>query len=159
MNKIKPKGGRRPAVESGINELYPEERLANAVILQAVEDYRAAIRRLKKYPKDEIAAGRKISIEEFFVSREFCIYSEADGKSLIGQIYAKELNRACDKANDVFRLKPQHSGFYASYDMWRRGKIAKRDAAAMCNMSCRSFYVKVKKFEEIKGISGGKEHE
>lgn len=159
MKKFKPKSGRRSAVESGRNMIYPEERLANAVILQAAEDYRAAVRRLKKYPKDEIAAGRKKSIEELFGSKEFCIYSEADGKSLIRQIYAEELNRAGSKAKDEFRLKPQHSGFYASYDMWRRGEITKRDAAARCNMSLSSFFAKVIKYEEIKGIRGGKEHE
>ena len=39
----------------------PYQNLANAIVLQAVRDYRSALRRLKKNPWDKEAQKRNIS--------------------------------------------------------------------------------------------------
>ena len=57
--------------------------LLNAVVVQAARDYRAACRRLKKYPFDEIAGCMKIDAESFFLSEDFSAYSSVDGKQIL----------------------------------------------------------------------------
>ena len=44
----------------------PYERLANAIILQAVADYRVALKKIKAHPKDRkaIKRGRRIPDQE-----------------------------------------------------------------------------------------------
>ena len=44
------------------------ERLANAIVIAAVKDYRAALKRLKKNPNSRYAKGEVESIERFFRS-------------------------------------------------------------------------------------------
>ena len=48
--------------------MTPIEELANAVVLQAVEDYRGALRTLRKFPDKREAQKKKRSIEAFFYS-------------------------------------------------------------------------------------------
>ena len=47
------------------------EDLANAVVLQAIEDYGEACRALRRRPDLKIRAERKRSLERFFSSRWF----------------------------------------------------------------------------------------
>ena len=47
----------------------PYENLANAVILQAVRDYRTALRALRMNPRNKAAQTEKESIERFFRSQ------------------------------------------------------------------------------------------
>ena len=47
----------------------PYERLANAIILQAVTDYRAALKRVKRNPKDRERMDESLRIERFFPFR------------------------------------------------------------------------------------------
>lgn len=42
--------------------------LANAIIIQAAKDYKKALRRLKKFPKDKEALHTKRDCERFFRS-------------------------------------------------------------------------------------------
>ena len=49
-----------------MNDTY--ERLANAIILQAVKDYRNALKRLKKHPENEDDLYTKHEVERFFRS-------------------------------------------------------------------------------------------
>ena len=46
----------------------PYERLANAIILQAVADYRVALKKIKAHPKDRKAIDGALEIEKFFRS-------------------------------------------------------------------------------------------
>jgi hypothetical protein len=47
------------------------ENLANAIVLQAIEDYGEACRALRRRPDLKIQAERKRSLERFFSSRWF----------------------------------------------------------------------------------------
>ena len=44
----------------------PYERLANAIILSAVADYRAALKKVKRNPKSKAAIDEALQIEKFF---------------------------------------------------------------------------------------------
>lgn len=59
------------------------EDLANAIILQAAEDYRSACRSLKKRPCFRRPQAEKRSLERFFRSAWFRTLSGADGSKLI----------------------------------------------------------------------------
>ena len=65
---------------SGIS---PWEALGNAVVLQAVKDYRQAYKRLKRHPNDHIAERDVKEIEGFFMSQHFNLFTELDGESLM----------------------------------------------------------------------------
>lgn len=45
----------------------PYERLANAIILQAVTDYRAALKRIKRKPGDRETIDEAMRVESFSV--------------------------------------------------------------------------------------------
>ena len=62
------------------------EDLANAIILQAVKDYRRALRTLKKKPDDSVAIEARASIEQFFYSDYFVALSNLDPEYLIQQL-------------------------------------------------------------------------
>ena len=60
--------------------------LANAIIIQAAKDYRAALRRQRRNPDSE-AARRVISeVERFFRSKWFTCLTEVKGEYLIERI-------------------------------------------------------------------------
>lgn len=47
----------------------PYERLANAIILSAVSDYRTALKRVKRNPKSKTAIDEALQIEKFLEAR------------------------------------------------------------------------------------------
>ena len=57
--------------------------LADAIILQAVESYRRAVRRLRKHSNNLEALRTKRTIEDFFLSDWFNTLCDLDGKQLI----------------------------------------------------------------------------
>ena len=57
--------------------------LANAVILQAVQDYREVCLTLKRRPDRRKLLNRKQSLERFFLSGWFKKLSALDGKTLL----------------------------------------------------------------------------
>lgn len=61
------------------------QRLAAAVVEQAVVDYKKALRRLYRYPKDQEAQREKTECERFF-RRDMGMYSDLDGESIIREI-------------------------------------------------------------------------
>lgn len=67
-----------------MNDSY--ERLANAIILQAVKDYRNALKRLKKHPRNETALYTKIEVERFFHSDWCTELSTIDSEMLIRKL-------------------------------------------------------------------------
>lgn len=62
------------------------EDLANAVVLQALEDYRSVCRTLSWRPDLKEAAKRKKSLEKFFRSRWFAVLTAADLEAVLEEI-------------------------------------------------------------------------
>ena len=60
--------------------------LANAVILEAVLDYREACMVLKYRPDRKVQMERKKSLEDFFRSGWFKILSGLDGETLLANL-------------------------------------------------------------------------
>ena len=64
----------------------PYENLANAVILQAVRDYRTALKALRMNPRNKSAQTDKESIERFFRSQWYQALTTVDGEMLIRKL-------------------------------------------------------------------------
>lgn len=62
------------------------ERLANAIIIQAANDYRAAARKLKKNPRNHLAQSEVNSIERFFRSQWYEALTSVDGEMLLKKL-------------------------------------------------------------------------
>ncbi len=61
----------------------PYERLANAIVLQAVDDYRRALRAVKRNPSNKNAIDEALNIERFFRSGWYSTLTSIDGEYLI----------------------------------------------------------------------------
>ena len=68
--------------------------LANAIILQAVKDYRKILSRCKKYPCDEIWISQRREIEKFFTSDWFVELSNVDGTKIMKKLQ-EEFDNEC----------------------------------------------------------------
>lgn len=66
------------------------EALANAVIMQAVKDFRAALKRKKRFPDDGKAEKDIREITRFFCSQYFQALSDLDGPRLVKMIIEME---------------------------------------------------------------------
>lgn len=64
----------------------PFENLANAIVLQAVKDYRSALQRLKKDRNIYSARRMKEEVERFFLSGWFSELTELNGAFLMRKI-------------------------------------------------------------------------
>ena len=64
----------------------PYEALANAIVLQACEDYRTALRKLKKNPKNQEAMSEAMECERFFRSGWYQALTSVDGEYLIRKL-------------------------------------------------------------------------
>lgn len=64
----------------------PYESLANAIILQAVKDWRDSVKKLKKRPRFQPAMDMKEECEEFFLSDYYKILSSVDGEWLLNKL-------------------------------------------------------------------------
>ena len=62
------------------------EELANAIIMQAVKDYRKILIRCKKYPHDKILTAQSKEIEKFFKSDWFVDLSDIDGTKIMKKL-------------------------------------------------------------------------
>ena len=62
------------------------EKLANGIIIQAVKDYRKALKRLRKHPRDTDARGVKDECERFFRSQWYSQLTSVDGEFIIRKI-------------------------------------------------------------------------
>ena len=62
------------------------QQLANAIILQAVKDFKPAYRRLKRHPNDKLAQDRVREITQFFCSGYFASLTDLDGPALLNRI-------------------------------------------------------------------------
>jgi hypothetical protein len=64
----------------------PYEALGNAIILQAVKDYRAAVKKIKHNPKSRTAIDEALTIEKFFRGPLFGVITNVDPEFLISKI-------------------------------------------------------------------------
>ncbi len=64
----------------------PYERLANAIILQAVSDYRAALKKVKRNPGNKMAIDEALQKERFFRSGWYQALTSVDGEYLIRRL-------------------------------------------------------------------------
>ena len=62
------------------------EALANAIIIQAAKDFRAAYKRMKRFPNNARAQDEVRDITKFFCSEWFEALSDADGPTLLRKI-------------------------------------------------------------------------
>ena len=69
----------------------PYENLANAIILQAVKDYREARKKLKKRPKNEDAKLMVEDCESFFRSDWFTALTSLDGEMILRKLQEEEI--------------------------------------------------------------------
>lgn len=66
--------------------MNPYEELANAIVLQAVKDYREALGILRFSPKDKDAGISKNEIERFFRSGWFGLLTNINPEMLISRL-------------------------------------------------------------------------
>ncbi|WP_322200568.1 hypothetical protein [Acutalibacter intestini] len=66
--------------------MNPCERLANAIVLRAVEDYRDALKRLAGFPHDRDSNRTKAEVERFFRSGWFSALTSLDSEMLIEKL-------------------------------------------------------------------------
>ena len=69
-----------------VRNLSPYEALGNAVVLQAVKDYREAVHKLSRGKKNTIAESTKQECERFFQSPYFNLFTQLDGTALLSQL-------------------------------------------------------------------------
>lgn len=69
------------------------ENLANAIILQAVKDYKRALRTLKYNPRHYESMKTKREVEQFFRSAWFADLTEADGEMILEAIKLKYVRK------------------------------------------------------------------
>lgn len=65
------------------------ENLANAIVLQAVKDYRDALNKLQKYPRNADARAMKNDCEKFFRSSWYQTLTSVDGEMLMQKLKAE----------------------------------------------------------------------
>ncbi len=67
----------------------PYENLANSIVLLAVKDYRDALKKLKKWQRNEAAQIMKAEVERFFRSAWYRELISVDGEFLISKLQAE----------------------------------------------------------------------
>ena len=68
----------------------PYEKLANAIVIQAAKDYRTALRKLKRNPRNQLAKAAADSIERFFRSDWYKCLTEVDGEMVLRKLREEE---------------------------------------------------------------------
>lgn len=69
-----------------VGNLGPYDALGNAVVLQAVKDYREAVHKLSRGKKNTNAESTKQECERFFQSPYFNVFTQLEGKALLSQL-------------------------------------------------------------------------
>ena len=75
------------------SNLEPEQRLANAIIVQAADDYRTCVRNLKINPKHKESLAMLQDCESFFRSEWYQMLTTVDGEMIMRKIREEELAR------------------------------------------------------------------
>lgn len=71
---------------SATSNMDSYQALGNAVVLQAVKDYRDAVKKLSRGKKNSAAEDTKRECERYFRSGHFNIFSSLDGKALLSML-------------------------------------------------------------------------
>jgi hypothetical protein len=73
--------------------MNPYENLANAIVLYAARDYRSALKKIRKNPRNKEAMHAAMKCERFFRSDWFCVLTSVSGEYLIERL-RKEVREA-----------------------------------------------------------------
>lgn len=87
------------------------EALANAIIVQAVMDYKSVFKLLMKNPEDRMAQAEAKRIKNFFHSRWFRTLTTLDAEYLIRQIEDEVEEEANIKTKRTYRSKGRLIGY------------------------------------------------
>ena len=68
----------------------PYEKLANGIVIQAAKDYRTALRKLKRNPRNQLAKAEADSIERFFRSDWYKCLTKVDGELVLRKLREEE---------------------------------------------------------------------
>lgn len=71
---------------SATSSMDPYQALGNAVVLQAVKDYRDAVKKLSRGRENSAAEQTKKECERFFKSGHFNIFTNLDGVALLSKL-------------------------------------------------------------------------
>ena len=77
------------------------ENLANAIILQAVKDYKTVLFRLEDHPNNRDAQFEKKRLEGFFHSNWYNTLTDLDACTLISGVQAPESGARDEKAREA----------------------------------------------------------
>ena len=69
--------------------MTPYENLANAIVMEAVKDYRKALKALRINHKNKDALAMAMECEEFFRSSWYRTFTSLDGEYLIDKLRAE----------------------------------------------------------------------
>ena len=69
--------------------MNPYSELANAIVLQAVKDYRKALSSLRINPRNKVALAEANECETFFLSPWYKTLTSVDGQMLIDKLKAE----------------------------------------------------------------------
>lgn len=87
----------RSAARVAVNEnLDCYENLANAIILQAVKDYKKALHHLENNPKNRDALHEKARLERFFRSQWYGVLTELDPERLMAGVKERVRHEAIE---------------------------------------------------------------
>ncbi len=67
----------------------PFEELAQAIILQAVKDYRQYNKKMVKEPDEQKLRKRRKELEKFFLSSWYAVLTDLNGKHLLHRLQAE----------------------------------------------------------------------
>jgi len=84
------------------------QNLANAIILLAAKDYRAALRRIMKDPENRMAGEEVKKLERFFRSGWYEMLTDVDGEYLMNRIRREEEEK--QSQNKSIRGKKKQNG-------------------------------------------------
>ena len=67
-------------------KMDPWQSLANAIVISAAKDYRTALRRLRRNPKNKTALSEIAELERFFRSDWYAMLTNVPGEALIRKL-------------------------------------------------------------------------
>ena len=71
---------------STVNGMDSYQALGNAVVLQAVKDYRDAVKKLSRGKTNHAAEQTKKECERFFQSSHFNVFTELEGNMILSKL-------------------------------------------------------------------------
>ena len=110
------------------------ENLANAIILQAVRDYKKALFRLEDHPNNRDANYEKKKLEQFFHSSWYNTLTDLDADTLISGVRARVKVEAVERR----KKKAENLRRKAERDMKKLVKLLIEAGAVLCPENIRA---------------------